>query len=239
MKTTSENLLNINQLKIILHELHKFYTSDDEEEIVASIAIDAAAMKPTQSSKKSFVGIQVQPLDKNHKPEITQVVIKGNGRLDDDILNKTEDFVKAGNEEKFKFVFVATDGENKTNSLHKNIQSFLQDVSCIFDEEIEAMKQYGILPISDPLHLLKGMKKQYLKHFIQMTKKSNLINHKNEKDVFKLSNLYHEEVETSSSLSSMRDDLSLMLFNKENLYLLGTYGHLTNFAFQFILVLSI
>ena len=49
MKTTSENLLNINQLKIILHELHKFYTSDDEEEIVASIAIDAAAMKPTQS----------------------------------------------------------------------------------------------------------------------------------------------------------------------------------------------
>lgn len=72
-----------------------------------------------------------------------------------------------------------------------------------------------------------------------MTKKSNLINHKNEKDVFKLSNLYHEEVETSSSLSSMRDDLSLMLFNKENLYLLGTYGHLTNFAFQFILVLSI
>ena len=127
--------------------------------------------------------------------------------MDDDILNKTEDFVKAGNEERFKFVFVATDGDNKTNSLHKNLQSFLQDVSCIFDEEIEAMKQYGILPISDPLHLLKGMIKRYLKHFIQMTKKSNLINHKNEKDVFKLSNLYHEE-DTSSSLSSMRDYLT-------------------------------
>lgn len=52
IRQTQENLLNINQLKVILKELHKFYIDNDEEVITSVLAVDAAAMNPKKITKK-------------------------------------------------------------------------------------------------------------------------------------------------------------------------------------------
>ena len=101
------------------------------------------------------------------------------------------------------------------------------------------MKLYPKLPISDPLHLLKAMRKLYFTYTIMMTSQSTPIKHINEIDILMLSSSYHQEIELSSSLSSMKDDISLILINTENLVLLAENHHFSFFIFQFILVLMI
>lgn len=94
-----------------------------------------------------------------------------------------------------------TDGDNKTNKLHTDLQDFCIPKSDNFEDIVDAMDDYEELPISDPLHLLKGLKKRYLKHEIKMTKESPVINHNNEKEVLKLSSSYSPDVENSTSLT--------------------------------------
>lgn len=165
--------------------------------------------------------------------------MNSNGRFNKDVFNDIDEAVEVGKEEKFDFKFIATDGDNKTNSFHTDLQNFCKSKSENFDDAVDALKDYEKLPISDPLHLLKDLKKRYLKHLIKMTDISDVINHNEEKQILEISSSYSTKVEEPSSLNSMRDDLSLMLFNTENLYLLGIHGRYPFFSFQFIIVLSI
>ena len=98
------------------------------------------------------------------------------------------------------------------------------------------MKLYPKLPISDPLHLLKAMRKLYFTYTIMMTSQSTPIKHINEIDILMLSSSYHQEIELSSSLSSMKDDISLKPIK---LVLLGKNNNFSFFIFQFLFALVI
>lgn len=70
-----------------------------------------------------------------------------------------------------------------------------------------------------------------------MTNFCPLIRQNNEILVLKNSPYYTDDIKLNTSLSQMRDDLVLLVFNKYNLYLLGINGHYQFFAFQFMLIL--
>lgn len=52
-----------------------------------------------------------------------------------------------------------------------------------------------------------------------MTDINDMINHNKEKQILEISSSYSNKVEEPNSLTTMRDDLSLMLFNTKNLYI--------------------
>ena len=77
----------------------------------------------------------------------------------------------------------------------------MNKISCVFEDELKRLKEYGTLPISDYICLMECKKKKKdILNIISKWQKSLIINHKNEKDVLKLSSLFLDDVETVSSM---------------------------------------
>ena len=100
-----------------------------------------------------------------------------------------------------------------------------------FEEALSAMKDYqGEFPIGDFLHLIKAMRRRNLENTVSVTSKSSLIRKENERNILRQSKAYKVIIETHSSLNVMRDDISLLLFNTENLYNISLNRHLPFFT---------
>ena len=239
MKEIEDNLLNVNQLRVILNKLHECLT-DDENEVIHALASDAATVKPRGTENNAINAIQAQPFNSKYKCQIIHVAPNKNGRFTQEYIDTFEIVRNLGIESKFDFECFSTDGDKKTNLLHNNFYEFIQKKNFDFDLIINDIKEYELaVPNSDLLHLLKGMRREYNNNNILMTLNSTIINKNNERQILQMSSMYRDEVEISTSCASMRDDLSLFLFNTENLYLLGLYGHFSFFAFQLISVIML
>ena len=132
----------------------------------------------------------------------------------------------------------ATDGDTKTNILHKELQDYLDLNKSDFDERVEKLKDFPkALPVSDLLHLLKSMRRKILRHKIMMTKTSPCIDFNKEREILRMSKYYHEIVESTNPLETMKDNLALMIINTENLLLFGQNEHYQFFTLLFVEVL--
>lgn len=70
---TKSNLLNLPQLDIILKKLHRMYTDDDQEKIVAILSADIATMNPKNTGASGFVAYGLQPSNPRYKSHIVHV----------------------------------------------------------------------------------------------------------------------------------------------------------------------
>lgn len=164
---------------------------------------------------------------------------KDNCRFNQETLDIATEIGKAAPNSNFKIIGFATDADPKTNGIHKSFYEQFQAFES-FDDILMEMKNFqGQFPIADLLHLVKAMRRKYLYNSVSVTYQSPLIHKEIERPVLKQSNTYKDIAETESTLNSMRDDLSLIIFNTENLYNLGMNGHLSFFTFEFILVIML
>lgn len=118
----------------------------------------------------------------------------------------------------------------KTTAIHKKFYDHFSKYKT-FEEALSAMKDYqGEFPIGDFLHLIKAMRRRNLENTVSVTSKSSLIRKENERNILRQSKAYKVIIETHSSLNVMRDDISLLLFNTENLYNISLNRHLPFFT---------
>ena len=238
IKTTKENLLNLSQLEIILNKLHKIYTDNDNEQINASLAVDAATMNPRRTGKSGFVAYQLQPFKKNQKTAIVHVDLNKNSRFDSKTIDVAHEIAEVGQKANFNIQILATDADSKTNKIHREFFNYLHSTNGSFEDKLEKMKNYEKeFPDSDLLHLLKAMRRNFNNNFIKMTESCRLISRDNEIEVLRTSEYFLDDVKKNTPLSQMRDDLALYLYNTFNLHLLGENSHFQFYSFQFILVL--
>lgn len=182
----------------------------------------------------------MQPLKPEYKSQIVHVELNENGRFTDHIIDVADKIIEEAEECNFDIINFATDADSKTNALHRSFYDFINGIEGGFDEKVDKMDEYeGDHMISDPLHLYKSMRRKYLTNIIQMSKNGHLINKENERKFLEMSNVYKKDVETNSQLATMRDDLSLILFNTQNLFILGQNERYSFFTFQFFIVLMI
>ena len=116
--------------------------------------------------------------------------------------------------------------------MHNELQEFLENKDEFdeeendlnqkeddFDQNVERLKEYNKwLPVSDLLHLLKSMKRKLLGIVIKIAIESPDIDFNIEKEILKESPYYQKNIESTSSLDTMKDNLALMIFNKDNNY---------------------
>ena len=170
LNSTKENLLNIKQIKVILDQLHKLYTHDDNQKIPAVLAADGATMNPRKTGNSGFIAYQLQPTDRDLKDSIVHVSLKKNSHFDDVSISKAHEIADIAKNSNFDIFMLATDADTKTNKMHKNFYDFLMKIPGTFENKLEKMKEYGKeFPGSDMLHLVKAMKRKFLDNYIQMT----------------------------------------------------------------------
>lgn len=239
LKSTKNNLLNLSQIKILLEKIHKIYTTNDDEIIPSVLSADGAAMNPNRGGANGFIGFELQPTKAEYKPMMVYVQENENCRFNQKTLNIATEIGNTAPAANFKIFGFATDADPKTNGIHKSFYEMFQK-SQSFDDIIMEMKNFtGQFPIADLLHLVKAMRRKYLYNSVSVTYQSPLIRKENERTVLQQSSTYKDIAETEGTLNSMRDDLSLIIFNTENLYNLGMNGHLSFFTFEFIIVIML
>lgn len=165
---------------------------------------------------------------------------KQNGRFDPDILGKLDIIREKSKRCNFPIIMNATDGDIKTNILHKELQDYLYLYlnNSEFDERVEKFKDFlKALPVRDLLHLLQSMRRKILRHKIMMTKTSPCIDFNKEREILRMSKYYHEIVESTNPLETMKDNLALMKINTQNLLLLVQNEHYQFFTLLFVEVL--
>ena len=232
-------MLNISQLKVLFEKIHKLYTSDDDEEIVSVLSIDGASMNPNNGGKNGLIGYLVQPLKDGYHSQMAHIQLNEKCRFNQETLDTIKPIKEAANDANIKIIGFATDADPKTNQIHKKFYDFIEKFDS-FDVIIVEIKNYkDEFPYGDLLHLVKAMRRKFLDNSVAVTCNSPLIMKENEINVLKQSSSYKDIAETKSSLNSMRDDLSLMIFNTENLFNSGMNGYLSFFTFEFIIVIML
>ena len=224
------NLLDSNQIQLILNEFKEEF-SDDNGEVYATIAYDAATVDPVISNDSNLFVFNVQPLDGTKSSFICHISQNASGKTDEGIKSVVKQIVEAGEKSGIHFLYVATDGETGTNKMHNDFFKFVNDLNTVdFDQIIDNVSNYpDLIPVSDFLHILKDLRTRFSTNNISMFPGAPIFNAQQINEILKLD----EIVIKASGPASMRDDLALNLFCSQNLELLAQHNEYCAFSFLF------
>ena len=208
----SQNLLNIEQLEFLLSEIKDSYSPDSNDTpIIASVASDAASCDPQKTNTGALFCYNLQPLSQEQSTSIAHVSQAKNGRVTEKEIETPKTIASQAEKQNIKIIYTCTDGDPKTNILHKN---FIDYLSKFPEKDFSSLIQYAnqykeLIPVSDWLHILKNIRSRLIRHLIYLSENHELNIKKSEKgDHF----AYNKKV-----AYSMRDDLALHIFNTINL----------------------
>lgn len=204
---------------------------NSENEVFATIAYDAATVDPGDSDCSNLFVFNLQPLNASFKSRIVHIALNSTGKTDQSIKEVIDQINEAAKECNVHLLFISTDGETGTNSIHRDFGKFINDLELDdFDEILDRILDYpDLIPVSDWLHLLKDLRKRFGENNISMFKGAPIFNSSYINEFLNLDNL----VLKASGPSSMRDDLALHLFNTKNLEILAENEEFCCFAFLF------
>ncbi|KAK8888509.1 hypothetical protein M9Y10_039588 [Tritrichomonas musculus] len=215
MKIKKENLLNKNQLEFLLHELHKEYSKDENEPIIAALGFDAATIDPLYQNSTGLFVFTSQPVKGQLRTNIVLAQPNKNGKGNKEIMKTVEDITKAGEKANIKFKFVVSDGDSATNQIHIEFNNYMNKFKGKTSFELfEYVGNYmKPIPVSDWLHLMKNLRTRIIDNCIILFKNSDII------EINKLDEILHLDkmVKASRGRATMRDDLALRLINDENI----------------------
>lgn len=215
IKSKTHQLLNQNQIKMLYYQIRDSYDIDENEEITASIGIDAASTDPKKNSTNSICLFHLQPINQNYNATPIHITPLANNKMTNEIIKTADKIRDIGKDINIKIVFICTDGDTATNQLHQEFESFLlQADSQTFIDLIDYMQTYNkLIPVTDWLHLLKNLRSRLIHQIIKISKNSELI------DFSKICiNLnLNQELYAQGSNYAMRDDVALMIFSTLNI----------------------
>ena len=211
IKSKKENLLNLDQLKLVLDELYENYKKDNEMKgkLPCVIASDAATMDPTKTGDNAIFAIGINPLKKECKPKIINILPSASGKLSEDIVEHIKNVIKITNQSEFCVKYIALDGDNGGNILFKAFFDYLSNFKGkTFDDFMKYVDEYSEpIPISDWLHLLKNFRSRLVSAIIHAFNGAEGISINSFKDMPNLKNA----TEKTGPYDSMRDDYALVI----------------------------
>lgn len=221
IKSKEDNLLNERQIKYLLEELKGEMSKDENKPIIATISFDAATIDPENQGSNGLFVFNYQPLQGDLPTKVVNLVLKDNGKADDEILQRVKEIAEAGKEVNIIFRFVASDSDPKTNILHNRFIDYINTFQGNnFDELLDYVDDYpDLIPISDWLHLCKNLRSRFATQKILLFKGSDVIDPKRICQELDLD----PKILAAVGRESMRDDLALKLINFDSLKKLSNF----------------
>ena len=214
----SQNLLNIEQLEFMLKQIKDSYSSEmPENSQIAALASDAASADPQRTNTGAVFCYNLQPLSKDYQTSIVHISQNKTGRASETEIAKSRTITDKAEKVSIKIIYNCTDGDPKTNTLHKKFQDYLSGCSSSdFFSIVQFANGYkDLIPVSDWLHILKNLRSRLLKHLIHLSENHDLNFAQICKDLKENVIIYKK-----TAALSMRDDLALHIFNTFNLQMI-------------------
>ena len=239
VKRKQENLLNLDQIKLIYGQIRSSYEIEETKDVVSSIAFDAAAADPKHTNTNNIFVYNLQPLDQRLDSHIIHITPKSNGKASQDIITNSDDFAKKASISNIRVIYRCTDGDSNTNDLHRDFQKYMEKCeNHNFSDMIKHVNNYPkLIPITDWLHLLKNLRSRLIHQDILLSCDLPVLEFVKLCSQLKIEkNIYKE-----SSQLAMRDDLSLKIFTVTNLAKLFDSSIWNEFIFilPFVLVTNV
>ena len=239
IKRKQDNLLNLDQVKLIYDQIRSSYEIDETQEVVSSIAFDAASADPKHTNTNNIFVYNLQPLNQSLDSHVIHISPKSNGKASQDIISNSDDIAKIASTVHIHVIYRCTDGDPNTNDLHSDFQKYMKHCpSHNFKDMIEYANRYSkLIPITDWLHLLKNLRSRLIHQDILLSTDLPVL------DFVKLSSQLQidEDIYKASSQLAMRDDLALKIFTTTNLAKLFDSSIWNEFIFiiPFVLVTNV
>lgn len=172
-------------------------------------------MNQCGTGKSGCVAYQIQPVKPGCKSCIIHISLNETSRFTLALIDDAHSIIKSGEEAKFDIKMLTTDAPTtKRIQMHTDFFDFLHKTPGTFEQKLEKMKEYGKeFPESDFLHLFIAMQRKINNNSIRMTNFCPLIRLFNEIPILKNSTYYTDDIKLNTSLSQMKDDLALLVFN--------------------------
>ena len=240
LKRKAQNLLNLDQMKFLLEEIRDSYKEPTDEEhdefIPAAIASDAASCDPQKTNTGGVFCFQLQPIDQKYESKVVHISMKENTRVGENELKIPKRIAEESDAKKIKIIYSCTDGDPKTNSVHKDFSVYVQQCKTNdFSKLLDHVNNYQkLIPISDWLHILKNLRSRLIKNTIIISELQPPLEFK------KICEAVNElEIVYQNSASfAMRDDLALLIFNTKTLASRLEEGYWNIFLFILPFVLT-
>lgn len=172
--------------------------------------------------KNCFV-ILLLPLDPKYPPLPLRIIGQENGMMNDEIDSQIIEIIEDCQRHNINIRYISTDGDKHYDAEHTRAfdryKAYLDSTSL--EDLANYMNEYNLMPVSDPLHLLKIARGRLLKGTISMDlTQDTLISSSSIEETLNLGNSLNDR----SSIGQMRDCYPLEIFTIQNMIKLGESG---------------